>query len=294
MHLQTDTQTTRATVMLLIAATLWSISGVAVKKVQIESVPFAFWRSVGAGAFMLAVVWLFKGARPPAKWMVPSAVIYTAVVGLLITAMTLSTAAAGILLQYTAPLWCAVFAALLTHHRIAGATWLAMGLGGAGIAIMLAGEFNGNAWIGPTAGIASGVCFGGLILLLSEMERRAGKPINPAAIVLFNNLGAMVLLFVVALMLKQNLNVGAGKAGIVMAVGVVQLAAPYILFQIALRHVSPVRASLITLLEPVLNPVWVWMFAGEVPSGNTLAGGVIILAAMAVEILRKKPDAPNG
>lgn len=287
---QPDSKAGIATLMLLVAAVLWSISGVAVKLVKIEPVPFAFWRSVGAAAFMLAVCWMFRGRWPAAKWMIPSAAIYTAVVGLLITSMTLSTAAAGILLQYTAPLWCAIFAAALTHHRISKGTWVAMVLAGAGISVMLAGDYRAGEWAGPTAGLISGVCFGGLVVLLSEMERRSGTRINPASIVLVNNAGAAVLLAGVAVLVGQQLGVGWQKALIVMAVGVVQLGTPYVLFQIALRHVSPVRASLITLLEPVLNPVWVAWLAGEIPSTPTLVGGAIILVAMAVEIGRKKAD----
>ena len=70
-----------------------------------------------AAIAMLAIAPFMPGRRPAGRWMVFSALLYTAVVSLLITAMTLSTAAIGILLQYTAPVWCALLAWLFQRRR---------------------------------------------------------------------------------------------------------------------------------------------------------------------------------
>jgi drug/metabolite transporter (DMT)-like permease len=79
------------------------------------------------------------------------------------------------------------------------------------------------------------------------------------------------------------------KLGLVGATGVVQLGIPYVLFQLALRRVRPVDASLLILLEPVLNPVWVALATSEKPDGFTVAGGFAILVAMIVEALKPPP-----
>ena len=73
------------------------------------------------------------------------------------------------------------------------------------------------------------------------------------------------------------------KLLLILATGVVQLAIPYVLFQRGLRRVGPVEASLLILLEPVLNPAWVWLAVGERPDAATFVGGAAILTAMVLE-----------
>jgi drug/metabolite transporter (DMT)-like permease len=280
--------------MLLAASALWSLSGVVVKVVRIESIAFAFWRSLGAAFIMAALLPLGRGRLPPLPWMLASATLYTLVVSLLITSMTASTAAVGILLQYTAPLFCAAFAWLFLRRRISKGTMFAMAVAAIGIGIMVAGRWKGGKgdnWVGPVTGLLSGAAFGGLILLLEKVDRAAGPGgANPFAIVLFNNAGAAALLLPLCLA-RGVLWAEPWKLGLVCATGVVQLAIPYVMFQLALRRVRPVDASLLILLEPVLNPLWVALATSERPDVFTVAGGAAILVAMVVEAL--KPAQPD-
>ncbi len=65
--------------------------------------------------------------------------------------------------------------------------------------------------------------------------------------------------------------------------GILQIGIPYILFTRGIKFVRALDASLIAMLEPVLNPVWVFLFVGESPSLYTVTGGLIILAAVALQ-----------
>src|SRR3954449_13029283 len=96
--------------MLVAASVLWSLSGLAVKLAGMNPLAFAMWRSLAGAVALGAAVWFAPGRWPRAKWMVPTVLCYTAVVSLLLAAMTLGTAARGILLQYTGPVFCALFA----------------------------------------------------------------------------------------------------------------------------------------------------------------------------------------
>lgn len=272
--------------LLLVASVLWSLSGVVVKVVRIDSMAFAFWRSLAAASIMALLLPLGRGRLPPLRWMLASAALYTVVVSLLITSMTASTAAVGILLQYTAPVFCALFAWVFLRRRISRGTLIAMCVAGVGIGIMIGGNWQGRDLTGPVAGLISGAAFGGLILVLEKIDRAAGPGgANPFAIVLFNNAGAATLLL--PLCLAQGvLEHEPWKIGLVCATGVVQLAVPYVLFQLALRRVKPVDASLLILLEPVLNPVWVALATSERPDRFTVLGGLAILVAMVVEALK--------
>jgi drug/metabolite transporter (DMT)-like permease len=273
--------------MLLAASVLWSISGAGVKLAQMHPVTFAMYRSAFAAAAMLAIVPYSAGRRPVPAWMAASIVTHTIVVTLLIAAMTLSTAAAGILLQYTGPVFCAIFAFIFQKRRISRLTGIAMVIAAAGISVMIAGQPRDANWIGPTAGLLSGAAFGALILLLEKIDRASGGKANPFAIVLCNNLGTTLLLLPIVLWLGIA-DISARQLAIVGLIGIVQLALPYVLFQLALRRVAPVDASLLILLEPVLNPVWVAMMTDERPDTATLIGGATILLALILEALKPR------
>jgi drug/metabolite transporter (DMT)-like permease len=89
------------------------------------------------------------------------------------------------------------------------------------------------------------------------------------------------------------LQVRPWQLGLVAATGVVQLAIPYVLFQLALRRVRPVDASLLILLEPVLNPLWVALATSERPDAFTVAGGLAILVAMIIEAVKPPNSVPE-
>jgi drug/metabolite transporter (DMT)-like permease len=274
--------------MLVAASVLWSVSGVAVKTLKIPSISFTLYRSIGAAAAMALVAPFMAGRRPHWQWMGLSALLYTAVVLLLVTSMTISTAAVGILLQYTSPIWCALLAWLVLRRRIDSRTILAMLIATAGITVMIAGQPKGSGWLGPFYGLLSGIAFGALILVLGKVEESSGGRANSALIVLFNNLGVLAVLVPVAAW-KHKLGIEPWKMAAVAGVGVIQLAVPYMLFQMALRRVQPVDASLLTLLEPVLNPVWVALATVERPDVATLIGGGAILVSLVLEAT-KKPE----
>jgi drug/metabolite transporter (DMT)-like permease len=151
---------------------------------------------------------------------------------------------------------------------------------------MIAGSWKAENWLGPACGLLSGAAFGALILVLEKIDRAAGPAgANPFAIVLCNNAGAALLLLPICLS-TGVLAVRPWQLGLVAATGAVQLAIPYVLFQLALRRVRPVDASLLILLEPVLNPVWVALATNEKPDSFTVAGGLAILVAMVVEAVK--------
>jgi drug/metabolite transporter (DMT)-like permease len=264
--------------LLLIASVMWSLSGVAVKVVNVDSIAFAFWRSAGAALAMLPLAPFASGMLPRWNMMLLSIALYTAVVTLLITAMTGSSAGTGILLQYTGPIFCALFAWMFFRRRITPRTMLALVVGVAGVlVIVFAGSYDARV---IAVGVLSGVAFGGLILVLQRIESTGN--VNTFAVIFLNNLGCTLLLLPVCWG-RGVVQMEAWKLLLILATGVVQLAFPYVLFQLALRRVGPVEASLLILLEPVLNPVWVWLAVGERPDAATFVGGAAILAAMVLE-----------
>jgi drug/metabolite transporter (DMT)-like permease len=358
--------------MLIAASVLWSISGVALKKIHIDPIGFAFWRSLAGGIFLAALLPFSRGVAPRWNWMALAIVLHAIVVTLLLTAMALSTAAAGIILQYTGPVFCALFAWIFQRRRIGGRTIVALAIAMAGVAILLVGGLRGGTSVaGLVNGAISGVAFGGLILTLEVVNRRpaaspngqttmtnagsAGSPngqttmtnqipstndqgaaslvighsefvghcdlvigastnaptpptasrgdnrtapqappVNALLVVMLNNLGTAAIVLPVALLFGRITAHPWQIAGVAVT-GVVQLAVPYVLFVLALRRVEPVDASLLILLEPVLNPIWVWLAVGERPDLATFVGGAAILTAMVLEATKAdEPEAVTG
>ena len=101
-----------------------------------------------------------------------------------------------------------------------------------------------------------------------------------------NNAGAAVILIILCMASHTPMLGDARQMAIVTVTGVIQLAIPYALFQMALKRVEPVDASLLILLEPVLNPIWVALVFPERPDWPTVVGGAAILAAMVIEALK--------
>lgn len=273
--------------MLIAASILWSVSGVAVKKINMDPIGFAFWRSLAAGVSMIALLPFSRGRAPAVGPMALSIVLHAAVVSLLVSAMTKSTAAAGIILQYTGPVYCALFAWMFQRRAIGGRTAIALAIAMLGVAIMLVGGDHAGDLRGPIYGAISGVAFGALILTLELVNRsKTGEPVNPFLIVTLNNLGTAAIVLPIALRFGKITAEPWQIAGVA-ATGVVQLAVPYVLFVLALRRVEPVDASLLILLEPVLNPVWVWLAVGERPDKATFIGGIAIITAMVIEATKR-------
>jgi DME family drug/metabolite transporter len=295
--------------MLIVAAILWSVSGIAVKLAAhplpdgthraMDPFAFALYRSLFAALAMLPLLPLGRGNVPKLLPMLASVALSASVYALLILSMTVSTSGTGILLQYTGPIFCALFAWLFQNRTIGGRTVLAMAIATSGIIVMIAGNVavtpSGAAptlqlptWVGPVAGLLSGVAFGGLILVLERVDRSAGG-VNPYVVVLINNGGTALLLAPLCLWQGTLTDVTARQILVVALTGAFQLAIPYVLFQLALRRVKPVDASLLILLEPVLNPVWIAIFADEVPRIGTIIGGAALLVAMIIEAVNPRP-----
>lgn len=273
--------------IIMLTAVMWSFGGLAVKTAAMHPVAFAFFRSVFACAGMVALLPFGGGRRPPLRWMALTGALYTGTITLLIIAMTGGSAASGILLQNTAPVFCAMYAWAFQRRRIDARTTAAIAMALAGIGIMLAFRPAAEGIRPPLCGLASGICYAALVLALQHVETAAGGRTNAFFIVMCNNGAAAMILLPLWLAAGAALPDGRQLA-IVAAAGLFQVGLPYVTFQMGLRRVHAVDASLLVLLEPVLNPTWVALAGIETPSAGTWAGGLFILAALVIDAARRR------
>lgn len=279
--------------MLLMCAALWSLNGLVVKLAGADPIAFAGLRSAIAAGIVLLFLPFFKGNRPPAGPMIASVILHTLMVGFFIAAITLGTAASGVILQYTGPAWVALIAWGFQKQRIGSRTVAAIVLTMLGVAAMvivpLATQSSFDP-IGPTCGLLAGIAFGSLVVMLDKVDRDAGGA-NPLMIIFINNAGTAALLIPLAFFLDR-LHLTPKQVGLIVFCGIVQHALPYVLFQLGLRRVRPVEASLLILLEPLLSPTWVAIFIGEFPTRWDLIGGIAIFAALLLEATKKNSTPP--
>jgi drug/metabolite transporter (DMT)-like permease len=262
--------THRSAVLLLVAsAVLWSLGGVLIKSIEWPSLAKAGGRS--AIACLLLVCWL---RRPKFTWsasQIGAALAYAGTVSLFVVANDRTTAANAIFLQYTAPIYVALFGSWLLGEPARRIDWICIVIALGGIALFFCDQFSPRGLTGILAALASGVSFGVMVMLLRK-ERDA----SPASALLLGN----ILTAAIGLPFAIGHPLTAPEAGALALLGVVQLGIPYILYSLAIRHVTALEAILVPMLEPILNPLWVDLAKGERPGPWSLVGGALVLGAV--------------
>jgi drug/metabolite transporter (DMT)-like permease len=257
----------RARLLLLLAALLWSLAGIFIKFLPLPPLTIVFYRSFFACFFF--ALFLKKPRAVSAGALLVSIGSYTAAISSFVAANKLTTAANAIVLQYTAPMFVFVIVRLVFQEEIARINWLALATGMFGIGLIFFGSAGQ-----PEAGGVMIALLSGVLFSLYMVNLRFLKSFDPAILTFANNLGCCLILFP---FVKSQLALPLEQALIVAVMGVVQLGVPYWLFSKGLERISIQEASLIVLIEPVLNPIWVALVVNEVPSLATLIGGGLIL-----------------
>jgi drug/metabolite transporter (DMT)-like permease len=260
----------RSRLFILAAAVLWSTAGAAVKLSTLSAWQIASGRSL-VSALVLALA-LPAGRRLPSWRGLAASVAYAATVVLFIIANKLTTSANAIFLQDTAPLYVLLLSPLLLRERPSRGELAAVPVFLLGLSLFFVDQLApGQLW-GNVIALGSGLAFALCILGL----RAVGE--EGSAVLVWGNLiaGVSVLLPALGGPTPTPLDVG-----LLLFLGVFQLGLAYAFFQRGLRETPAVEASLLILLEPVLNPVWTFLFTGERPGPWALVGGAIILLATA-------------
>jgi drug/metabolite transporter (DMT)-like permease len=269
--METISHERRAIWMLVAAAFLWSIGGMLIKLVEWNPMAIAGMRSAISALLFLAVL-----RRPKFTWswvQLAAAAAYAGTVISFVFANKLTTAANAILLQYTAPVYIALFGAWLLGERVTWLDWLTIALVLAGMTLFLFESLGAGRLVGDAVALLSAVCFASLVMLLRK--QRNASPFE--SVLLGNLLTALVGLP----FMFQSMPNAKSWVGLIL-LGVFQLGFSYVLYTKAIQHVTALEATLISFVEPLLNPVWVALTRGEIPGALSITGGLIVLGAVAV------------
>lgn len=275
----------RGRILVATAAVLWSFGGVLIKIITAEhgvsAEAMACLRSAAGG---MALAWALPSLRGSFRPRIAVAALFFApLVGTFVRSTTLTSAANAILLQYFYPLLVAVGARLWYAERIGPRSLAALGLGTAGIITIVIGSWEAAHLEGVGLGLASAVMFAGFVLV-----QRGIHDADPVALSSLYNLVAAALILPFAC--AKLGGISAAALALIALTGVIQLGLPYVLFINGLRSIPATEAALITLLEPILNPMWVWIIHGERPGGWTILGGAAILFALVLRLSNRSPE----
>ena len=256
---------------LLAGATLWSSGGLFIKEIHAGATSITVLRCLFAAAWLAPFV---RGRRFPRPGdMAVAVVLFAVMLGMFVGSTKETTAANAIFLQYTAPAYVIALSPWLLGERLRRQDLSALAICLAGVVIL----FAGNRGSGDVAGLAMGAASGLFFALMLVWLRRL-RYADPIAITFVNCLGVAILLAP----LPGVWDVEARDLGLLVLMAAVQFALPYVLFSRGLQRVRSAEASLLALIEPVLNPIWVVLFFGEEPTAATLAGGAVILLGLAL------------
>lgn len=266
--------------ILAMAATafLWSIAGLFIKVIDWNPIAIAGMRSLIAS--MVIFIYLRRPKIHLSFPQIAAAVANAATMLLFVSANKTTTAANAIILQYFAPVLTAFVGALLLKERARVEHVTALPFVAAGMMIMFFDKLGAGKWFGNVLAVTSAVTFS-FYFVFMRMQKD-GSPLE--SILLSHWLTAAVCILLSFFLPAPPIT--AKSLGAILVLGVVQIGVSAIFFSIAIKRVSAVQASLIAVIEPVFNPVWVFFAIGEAPGTHAvIGGGLVILAVTTASIV---------
>lgn len=274
----------KAILFMVLAAVCWSSGGVLIKLVDWHPLAIAGTRS----AISALVMWAFLG-KPKLNWSLPQvggAISYASMVILFVLATKLTTAANAILLQYTAPIYVALFGAYFLKEKATLMDWLTILVVLGGMGLFFLDDFNLNGLWGNLCAILAGVSFAASAMFFRK--QKDGSPVETAF--LGNILTALVA---IPFWFQGGPPNQASYLGLLL-LGVFQLGIPYIFYTLAIKKLTALEATLIPVVEPILNPIWVFLFLGEIPGPWALVGGLIVLVSVTFRCAVAEKNKPTN
>ncbi|HMJ09413.1 MAG TPA: DMT family transporter [Pyrinomonadaceae bacterium] len=268
------------------AVLLWSTGGLLIKLTTLDSFSVNCGRSLFA-AIVVAIFTYKKGLRPDAFTILTS-ILYAGTLSCFVYATKNTTAANAIFLQYTAPIYILILAPFVLREKfhISDLVTVILCIGGMSLFFFdtKQTETAPNVYLGNIVALVSGVFFGLYILFLRH-PRSLCK--NPAVSVFYGNI-IVVLLTAPFIFSHPPASITGTDISAILFLGIFQIGLSYMLFTTGMAAgVRSLDASIVGFIEPLFNPLWVFVFVGEEPSRWALLGGAIIVTTVAVHSIRQ-------
>ena len=258
-----------------IAGLLWSTGGLLIKLISLTAMQLAFFR-----CFIAAITFgsLFrKKILLVNKLTFINSVFYAAILITFVIATKKTTAANAIFLQSTAPIYVLIFEPIFNKTKYERINVITVAVCMVGMLLFFVGKIEPGHLEGNIIALISGLAFASFFL---GMKKNDPKFQNSS--IFYGN----VLVAIISIPFLFSLEtLKTDDFLMVTFLGVFQIAFAYAFFSAGLKRIFAVEASIISMIEPVLNPVWVFIGYGEIPSVTGIIGGIIILTSITVRSL---------
>ncbi len=271
---KTSSTTSLAFGFLVGANILWSSGGVLIKWVSWNPLAIA-----GVRSAISAVILLIFIGRPNFTWsfaQVGGALSFAATVILFVTATKLTTAANAILLQYTAPIYTALFSSWFLGERTVWYDWTTIFIVIGGIVLFFMDNLTIEGYWGNIIAVVCGITTAWMVLFLRK--QKSGSPFESIV------LGNIITAIIGSPFMWDSAPSIYGWVGLIF-LGVFQLGFSFILYVIAIKQVTALDAVLVSTIEPILNPVWVFLFLNEAPGRMAILGGSVVFISVTVRCI---------
>ena len=265
--------TTKGTLAMIATALLWSIGGIFIKLIPWNPLAIAGLRGL-LGGLVMYIYLRFRGIKPVInKDTIKIALALAGVCTTFVAANKLTTAANAIVIQYCAPVYVLLYIAFVQKKKLRPLDIAVVPITILGVSLCFVGQMGKGRLIGDIIAIISGLFFAAMFITsegVSDQTRASG-------IMQGQFLTAIIGLPV---LFATHPAFTAQAIGGILILGIFQIGLAYVLYSIALKRAPLLTCSLLAVLEPLLNPVWVFLFAGENPGLWSLVGGVIVVAVI--------------
>lgn len=262
--------TTKGTLAMLTAALLWSMGGIFIKMIPWNSLAIT-----GARGLLAATVVFFYLRAKHIKLHVSKdslkiAVCLAAVCATFVTANKLTTAANAIVIQYCAPVYVLLYVAFVQKKKLRPLDVAVVPITIVGVALCFISQIGRGGWLGDVIALISGLFFAGMFIASENVTEQTRVNGIMQGQLLTALIGLPVLAFTNPVFSLQAI-------GGILMLGLFQVGLAYIFYAVALKNAPLLTCSLLAVLEPLLNPLWVFLFNGENPGAWSIIGGTIVV-----------------
>lgn len=274
--MNSKTKERQAMGLMVLCGALWSIAGIFIKWISWNPLLIAGARSIISaivlGAFMVATGRKLKFN----KWTFLAGFGLSLSCICFVMANKLTTAANAIVLQYMAPVFILIISALFLKKKLNKGDIIVVSITVVGIALFFFDQISPGNILGNFLGILAGIFLA--VMFVAVGQAKDDDSVRMTGILLAHTITAVVggisLFFI-------PFSTTGIEIVYVVILGVFQLGIPYVLYAVASKNCPPLACSLIGMVEPLLNPVWVFIFDGEAPGVFALIGAAIIIITIA-------------
>ena len=270
------TEKRKGELQMLACAVMWSISGIMIKYIDWSPLAIAGGRSlISAG---VVVVFMLATKMKPVvnRNVIWAGITLFGCVTCFVTANKMTTAANAIVLQYIAPAFVLIISALFLKHKLKKMEVAIVASTFIGIILFFVDEIDFGGMLGNLIAICSGLFMAIMFVFNGKLALEA----RMTGILIAHLLTAVVGIpigFATYETIVTNQDIV-----LILILGIVQLGIPYVLYALAASKINPLSCSLIGMIEPLLNPIWVAIFYGEVPGMFAFIGGIVVIVSVVI------------